>query len=92
MKYVNPRKILEQEAVRIREEAQELPVGSEDFLNAMKALNQCTEASTKMRKVDANVLIPAAGSLGVTVLWYILTETRIVDTRPIQFIRGLFKR
>lgn len=89
---INPRKEMEAEVLRIREEASTLDVGSEEFLNAMKASNQAAEAATKMKKVDANVLIPGASSVLMIIAWYFLTETKIVDTRPIQFIRGLFKR
>ena len=89
---INPRKEMEQEVLRIREEASGLDVGSEEFLNAMKASNQAAEAASKMKKVDANVLIPGASSVVMLIVWYFLTETRLVDTRPIQFIRGLFKR
>lgn len=88
----NPRKELNDEVIRIREEASQLEVGSEEYLNAMKAANQVAEASAKMKMVDPNVLIPAAGSVGCVIAWYFLTETKIVDTRPVQFIRSLFKR
>ena len=89
---VNPRKEMEQEVLRIQGEASTLDVGSEEFLNAMKAANQAAEAATKMKKVDANVLIPAGSSVVMLIVYYLMTETRIMDTRPIQFVKSLFKR
>lgn len=89
---VNPRKEMEQEVLRIQGQASTLDVGSEEFLNAMKAANQAAEAATKMKKVDANAMIPACGSVVMLIVYYLMTETRIMDTRPIQFVKSLFKR
>ena len=36
---INPRKELEEEIVRVKEDLENLPVGSEDYLNACKAEN-----------------------------------------------------
>ena len=89
---INPRKEMEQEVLRIRENAEVYDVGSEEFLNAMKASNQAAEAATKMKKVDANVLIPGISSVAMLGVYVVLTETRILDTRPIQFVKSLFRR
>ena len=89
---INPRKELEDEVVRVRADLAELDVGSEEYLNACKAENQLAEAAGKLKKVDLDALIPCAGSVVMFVIYMMFSETHIMDTRGIQFIKGLFKR
>lgn len=89
---VNPRKELENEIVRVKEDIAELDVGSEEYLNACKSQNQLAEAAGKLKKVDFNQLIPGCASIGMFVIYMIFSDTHITDTRGIQFIKGLFKR
>ena len=89
---INPRKELENEVIRVKEDLANLEVGSEEYLNACKAENQLAEAAGKLKKVDINQLIPGVASVGMFVIYMIFSDTHITDTRGIQFVRGLFKR
>ncbi len=88
----NPKKAIDEEIIRMREDLTELEVGSEEHLNACKALNQLSEAAGKSKKVDWNALIPGACSIVMFLLYMGFSETHITDTRAIQFAKGLFKR
>ena len=89
---INPRKELENEVIRVKEDLANLEVGSEEYLNACKAENQLAEAAGKLKKVDINQLSPGVASVGMFVIYMIFSDTHITDTRGIQFVRGLFKR
>ena len=91
MKKISARQKLETEVIRVQEEASNLDVGSEEYLNACKAQNQLSEAAGKLKKVDVNQLIAGGSGVAMFVLYMIFSETHIVDTRPIQFCRSLFK-
>lgn len=88
----SPKRELEKEVVRIKEDLGELKVGSEEYLNACKAENQLAEAAGKLRKVDLNTLITGGVSITMFVIYMCFSETHISDTRGIQFVKGLFKR
>lgn len=88
----SPKRELEKEVVRIKEDLGELKVGSEEYLNACKAENQLAEAAGKLRKVDLNTLITGGVSITMFVIYMVFSETHISDTRGIQFVKGLFKR
>ena len=88
----NARKELELEIVRVREEAEHLEIGSEEYLNAAKAQNQLSEAAGKLRKVDPTTLITGGTSVVMFLLYMVFADTHIGDTRPIQFAKSLFKR
>lgn len=88
----NPKKVIDEEIVRSKEELSELTVGSDEHLNACKAINQLSEASGKTKKVDWNMLIPGACSIVMFLVYMGFSETHITDTRAIQFAKGLFKR
>ena len=88
----NPRRELETQMVSVVESADKYPVGSEEYLNAAKAVNQLAEAAQKSKRVDWNQMIPGAASIGMFVIYMIFNEKNITDTRGIQFIKGLFKR
>jgi hypothetical protein len=88
----NPKKSLEYEVIRTREEMEQYDVGSEEYLNACKATNQLAEAAQKCKRVDWNQMIPGVASIGMFVIYMIFNEKNITDTRGIQFIKGLFKR
>lgn len=92
MKKISARQKIEGEIVRVQEQASTLDVGSEEYLNACKAQNQLSEAAGKLKKVDTNQLIAGGSGVAMFVLYMIFSETHIVDTRPIQFCRSLFKR
>lgn len=92
MKKISARQKLETEVIRVQEQASTLDVGSEEYLNACKAQNQLSEAAGKLKKVDANQLISGGAGVAMFILYMIFSETHIVDTRPIQFCRSLFKR
>ena len=85
-------KELEEEILRVKEEASSLDVGSEEYLNSCKAQNQLSEAAGKLKKVDANQLIAGGSGVVMFIMYMIFSETHIVDTRPIQFCKSLFKR
>jgi len=68
-----------------------LTPGSEDHLNACKALNQVTEAYGRLNKIDPNLLIDGAISIGMFVLYMAFSDTHIMDTRPVQFCKNFFK-
>ena len=92
MKKISAKQKIEDEIVRVQEQASTLDVGSEEYLNACKAQNQLSETAGKLRKVDPNLLISGGSSVAMFILYMIFSETHIVDTRPIQFCRSLFKR
>lgn len=91
-KMVNARKELEQEVIRVKGEAATLDVGSEEYLNACKAQNQLSEAAGKLKKVDTTTLITGGSSIVMFLLYMVFSDTHIVDTRPIQFAKSIFKR
>lgn len=80
------------EIERLRREAEFLEIGSEEYLNNCKAQNQLAECVKKLEILDANTLIPGCISVVMFIIYMILQQTRIVDLRPIQAIKGLFKR
>ena len=92
MKINSARKELEEEVIRVKNEASGLDVGSEEYLNACKAQNQLSEAAGKLKKVDTTALISGGSSVVMLVVYMIFSDTRIIDTRPIQFCRSLFKK
>ena len=92
MSKISPRKELENEIIRVKEDASTLDVGSEEYLNACKAQNQLSEAAGKLKKVDINALIPGVASVGMFVIYMMFSDTHITDTRGIQFCKNLFKR
>lgn len=67
-------------------------VGSEEFLNACKAINQLSEADGKLKDVDANVMVTGAVTILMFGVYMIFADTHIVDTRGIQFVKSIFKR
>lgn len=67
-------------------------VGSEEFLNSCKAINQLSEADGKLKDIDANVLVTGGISILMFGVYMIFADTHIVDTRGIQFVKSLFKR
>ena len=91
MTKISARKELESEVIRVKEEASTLDVGSEEYLNACKAQNQLSEAAGKLKKVDINQLIAGGSGVAMFLLYMAFSDTHIVDTRPIQFCRSLFR-
>lgn len=69
-----------------------LPSGSEEQLNACKAFNQTVEAYKKLDSVDINALIPGCVSIAMFILYMAFSDTHIMDTRPMVFCKGLFKK
>ncbi len=69
-----------------------LEIGSEEYLNAAKANNQQAEAAQKLKAVDPMQIVNLAVSLACVVITIAASEAHILDTRPVTFIRGLFRR
>ena len=92
MKKPSIRQNLLNEIDRLRDEAELLEVGSEEYLNNTKAQNQLAECAKKLERVDLNTLIPAIGSICMFIIYMIFSDTHIMDTRGIQFIKGLFRK
>lgn len=88
----NPRKELENEVVSAKEAMEKYPVGSEEYLNASKAINQLSEASQKVKKIDVNQLVTGGVSILMFLLYMGFSENHITDTRAIQWAKGLFKK
>lgn len=86
------KKELKETILSQNEALSELPVGSEEQLNACKALNQLTEADGRLNRVDWNALIPAAGSILMFLVYMGFSDTHITDTRGIQFCKSLFRK
>ena len=78
--------------VRLNDELDKLPPGSDEQLNACKAYNQTVEAYRKLDTVDVNALIPGIATVVTFVLYMAFSETHIMDTRPITFCKSLFKK
>ena len=70
----------------------QLELGSEEYLNAAKASNQQAEAAQKLKGVDAMQIANLATSVFCVIMTIIASENHILDTRPVTFIRGLFRR
>ena len=86
------RKEIEDQIKVVRDASMGYPVGSEEFLNACKAENQLAEASGKLKIVNADTMITGGVSVGMFLLYMIFSDTHIVDTRPIQFAKSVFKK
>ena len=91
MKKISARKELENEVLRVKKEASTLDVGSDEFLNACKAENQLSEAAGKLKSVDTTTLITGGTSIAMFMLYMAFSETHIMDLRPIQFCKSLFR-
>ena len=86
------RKEIEDQIKVVRDASMGYDVGSEEFLNACKAENQLAEASGKLKVVNADTMITGGVSVGMFLLYMIFSDTHIVDTRPIQFAKSVFKK
>ena len=86
------RKEIEDQIKVVRDASMGYDVGSEEFLNACKAENQLAEASGKLKIVNADTMITGGVSVGMFLLYMIFSDTHIVDTRPIQFAKSVFKK
>ena len=71
---------------------QNLEVGSEEYLNATKAANQLAESQQKLKAVDWLQVANLGVSSLLVVVTIVASETHILDTRPVSFVRSLFKR
>lgn len=71
---------------------QDLQIGSEEYLNATKAANQLAESQQKLRSVDWLQVANLGCSTLLVVITIIASENHILDTRPVQFVKGLFRR
>lgn len=70
----------------------QLELGSEEYLNAAKAANQQAEAAQKLKVVDPMQIASLVTSALCVVVTIAASENHILDTRPVTFVRGLFKR
>lgn len=73
------------------EELSELKVGSEEYLNATKASNQLAETQQKLKTVDWMGIANMVTSTILVVVTLAVSEHSIIDTRPVQFIRSVFR-
>ena len=92
MKILNPKKELEEEIVVVRGNMENMDPGSEEYLNAAKAINQLAEASQKTKKIDVNQMITGGVSIVMFLLYMGFSENHITDTRAYNWAKGLFKR
>lgn len=92
MKILNPKKELEQEIMSCKNNMGKMDPGSEEYLNASKAINQLAEASQKTKKIDVNQMITGGVSIVMFLLYMGFSENHITDTRAYNWAKGLFKR
>lgn len=88
----NARKMVLEELESNVANMKDLEIGSEEYLNAAKANNQQAEAAQKLKAVDPMQIINLGVSLACVVITIVASEAHILDTRPVTFIRGLFRR
>ena len=85
------KKVLEELSSNV-ETMSQLPIGSEEYLNAAKASNQQAEAAQKLKAVDPMQIATLVSSVFCVILTVVASENHILDTRPVTFVRGLFRR
>jgi len=86
------KKELEEQIKVVRDASMGYDVGSEEFLNACKAENQLAEAAQKTKVISADTVVAGAGTALMFLTYMIFSDTHIVDTRPIQFAKSVFKK
>lgn len=86
------RKKILNEAKECVAEMKQLDVGSEEYLNATKASNQLAEAAQKLKAVDPMAIVNTVVSGVLVIVTIAASEHHILDTRPVQFVRGLFRK
>lgn len=91
MKETVRKKLLDEMSENI-DNMKQLEIGSEDYLNAAKANNQNAEAAQKLKSIDWMQIIGIGSSIFCTVLTIAASQTSILDTRPVTFVRSLFKK
>lgn len=90
MKQSARKKVLEELEANV-DNMQQLEIGSEEYLNAAKANNQQAEAAQKL-KVDVLGIVNVVVSTALVVVTIVASQNSILDTRPVQFVKGLFRR
>lgn len=95
MKVNKVREAAEEHMLSLIEKMDEADPNSDGYLNMSKALNYQADTCQKMddrkaRTVDVNALLPTATMIGATILYGILSQTRILDLRPISSLKQLF--
>ena len=85
------KKVLDELSSNVESMAQ-LEIGSEEYLNAAKASNQQAEAAQKLKSFDVMQIASMATSVFCVVLTIVASENHILDTRPVTFVRGLFRK
>lgn len=85
------RKVLDELSANV-DNMKELEIGSEEYLNAAKANNQQAEAAQKLKSVDWMQIVSIGSSIFCTVMTIVASQTSIIDTRPVTFVRSLFKK
>lgn len=88
----NARKKVLEELTQNVNGMQELQIGSEEYLNATKAANQLAESQQKLKAVDWMQVANLGCSTLLVIVTIAASENHILDTRPVQFVKGLFKR
>lgn len=73
------------------EEMKDMTPGSPEYLDATKSINQLAEASQKL-KVDLLPWVTLVANIGLSVVLIAAGQKEIIDTRPVTFVKGLFKR
>lgn len=92
MKNESARKKVLNEAKECIEGMKQLEIGSEEYLNATKASNQLAETAQKLKAMDPTQIASLCVSTLLVVVTIAASENHILDTRPVQFVLGLFKR
>lgn len=95
MKENKVRAAAEEHMLGLIEKMEEVDPGSDDYLNMSKSLNYQADTCQKVddrraKTVDINLLLPTITMIGATALYGILSQTRILDLRPISSLKQLF--
>ena len=84
-------KVLDELSMNV-DNMQKLDIGSEEYLNAAKATNQQAEAAQKLKSVDVMQIANLAVSTFLVVVTIAASENHIMDSRPVTWVRGLFRK
>ena len=87
------KKVMLNEMNRVNEEAKNIEVGSQEYLNAAKAQREYAEGIAKLKwDLDPNTILSVGTTLSMLYVTMIYSETRILDTRLANTIKTWFLR
>ena len=89
---LNARKAVLMVMDRKSKELENYDAGSEEFLTGTKGINQLAESAQKMKQVDWMEVARLGTTVVLTAVTIVASETRILDTKPVQWIKGLVMR